>query len=126
MRGEKSLPPFFLEEDMPKYKGTWCRTYYSQGEGVVFAKDDDEAMTELKKLCQHYANKMVHEPEADQYHVRLLEQYACGNCDYIDEKEMMKDLSTHHLYERFQPGDIFTDKECPKCGALCFPSSFLV
>jgi len=45
--------------------------------------------------------------------------YACQDCEtewYENQVEEVKDAS-----ERFAPGDIYTDAQCPSCGALCFP-----
>ena len=44
--------------------------------------------------------------------------YECQNCDYVapySELPKAKDI-----LERMEPGDMFTDVECPACGALCF------
>jgi hypothetical protein len=45
--------------------------------------------------------------------------YACQDCEtefYENQLNPAKDLS-----ERIAPGDVYTDVECPSCGALCFP-----
>lgn len=49
----------------------------------------------------------------------LAELWKCDNCDYTacrGELPMAKDLS-----ERIEPLGKFTDRECPFCGALCYP-----
>lgn len=45
--------------------------------------------------------------------------YECADCGRqapASELPDAKDLSL-----RMEPGDTYTDKECPDCGALCFP-----
>jgi hypothetical protein len=43
----------------------------------------------------------------------------CQNCEFVAEHDSLpeaKDLS-----QRIAPGDPHTDRECPRCGALCYP-----
>lgn len=45
--------------------------------------------------------------------------FVCQNCGHeapYDDLPVAKDIQ-----RRFEPGDIYTDVECPKCGALCYP-----
>jgi hypothetical protein len=43
--------------------------------------------------------------------------YRCQNCDWQGECAVpARDLHKRHL-----PGDVFSDLECPKCGALVHP-----
>ena len=45
--------------------------------------------------------------------------YKCNNCDHVaqrDDMNYVRDLS-----ERFEVGDIYTDRECTQCGALAHP-----
>ena len=46
-------------------------------------------------------------------------RYECDNCGYRANPENLPDAQ--NLYVRLDPGGLYTDKECPKCGALCFP-----
>ena len=46
--------------------------------------------------------------------------YCCANCNHVDDYSELppaKDLTM-----RCAPGDVFSDVECPQCGALCFPA----
>ena len=48
-----------------------------------------------------------------------IEIYECANCGHRDAPDKLpaaKDVS-----QRCEAGDEFSDKECPHCGALCFP-----
>lgn len=47
------------------------------------------------------------------------ELYICGNCGH----NASRDSFTLIPYEagRFEPGDIFSDRECPFCGAIALP-----
>ena len=47
------------------------------------------------------------------------EIYRCANCSFEAEREGLPDAKD--LFLRLEAGGIFTDKECPKCGALAFP-----
>lgn len=50
----------------------------------------------------------------------LAELWKCDNCGFVacrGELPLAKDLS-----ERIEPLGKFTDRECPKCGALCYPT----
>lgn len=40
--------------------------------------------------------------------------YTCQNCDWEGDDPNSVDDS----YQRFEPGDIYTDAQCPECGAL--------
>lgn len=45
--------------------------------------------------------------------------FVCANCDYKGEYDTLpraKDIGQRH-----DPGDTYSDVECPRCGALCFP-----
>jgi hypothetical protein len=47
------------------------------------------------------------------------QMYECQDCESEWHKNQLnpaKDLS-----ERMTPGDVYTDVECPSCGALCYP-----
>lgn len=47
------------------------------------------------------------------------ETYRCNSCGLEDNQyhlELAKDLS-----DRLDPGGPYTDRECPLCGALCYP-----
>lgn len=45
--------------------------------------------------------------------------YKCNNCGHVAPRDEMKDAQD--LLERMEVGDVFTDKECPECGALAHP-----
>jgi len=45
--------------------------------------------------------------------------YECENCAFEGSRESCAEA--RDLWERVTPGDVFTDRECPKCGALAFP-----
>lgn len=45
--------------------------------------------------------------------------YQCANCEHIDEYRALPEA--RDLLERFEPGEIYTDVECPLCSALCYP-----
>jgi hypothetical protein len=47
------------------------------------------------------------------------ELYRCANCSFEADREDLPDAKD--LFIRLEAGGIFTDKECPKCGALAFP-----
>lgn len=47
------------------------------------------------------------------------EKYSCNNCNYTAKESKFDEAKD--LWQRMDPGDTFTDKECPKCGALAFP-----
>lgn len=46
-------------------------------------------------------------------------KYACANCDFTADEDSFKPAK--HLSQRIDPGGIYTDIECPKCGALAYP-----
>lgn len=49
--------------------------------------------------------------------------FVCANCGYKDEYNNLppaKDIEKRH-----DPGDAYSDVECPQCGALCFPDETL-
>lgn len=46
-------------------------------------------------------------------------KFKCANCGFIEEELFLPPAKD--LFRRFEPGDIFTDRECPKCGALALP-----
>lgn len=46
-------------------------------------------------------------------------KYRCDNCEFEDEEDDLPDAK--ELSMRLTPGGKYTDKECPKCHALCFP-----
>ncbi len=45
--------------------------------------------------------------------------YVCGDCGY--EASVQKFPPAQDLLQRLEVGDVFTDKECPECGALSHP-----
>lgn len=45
--------------------------------------------------------------------------YQCQNCDYADEYKNLPPAKDIRM--RTDPGEPYTDVECPECGALCFP-----
>lgn len=45
--------------------------------------------------------------------------YQCNNCEHTDDYRSLP--QARDLLERFEPGETYTDVECPQCGALCFP-----
>ena len=48
-----------------------------------------------------------------------MSKYRCDNCEFEGEE---KDLPlAKDLMSRLSPGECYTDRECPKCGSLCFP-----
>ena len=49
----------------------------------------------------------------------MSELFECGNCGYQADHENLPEAQD--LYDRVDVGGIFTDVECPECGALCFP-----
>lgn len=57
------------------------------------------------------------EPEDEK---ELVDPYVCDNCSYMATAKELPDAKD--LWQRLTPGGIYTDKECPECGALCFPS----
>jgi predicted RNA-binding Zn-ribbon protein involved in translation (DUF1610 family) len=46
--------------------------------------------------------------------------YTCDNCGLTDDEDALPYAKSLSL--RLTPGEAYTDKECPKCGALCFPT----
>lgn len=51
-------------------------------------------------------------------------KYQCANCGHIATRGDCPDVKAAALTQRMDPGDTFTDKECPKCGALAYPIEF--
>ena len=47
--------------------------------------------------------------------------YECANCSHRAAAGDLPDA--RDLSQRLEPGSEFTDRECPHCGALCFPLS---
>lgn len=47
------------------------------------------------------------------------EHYICANCGRKAPRVSFD--PARHLYARLEPGGIFTDVQCTKCGALAFP-----
>lgn len=45
--------------------------------------------------------------------------YACQNCERHGEHDDF--VLARDLTERLEPGDTYTDRECPDCGALAHP-----
>lgn len=45
--------------------------------------------------------------------------YECDNCEHKGQGVELPDA--RDLFQRLEPGGIYTNKECPHCGALCFP-----
>ena len=43
--------------------------------------------------------------------------YACQNCDWTGADS----FEAEDIHLRMQPGDIYTDRSCPECGALVHP-----
>jgi hypothetical protein len=43
--------------------------------------------------------------------------YRCQNCDWQGERA----VPARDLLKRHRPGDVFSDLECPECGALVHP-----
>ena len=105
--------------------GNWPNpTFYDNGKaggwitynGRVWDKDKNEIRVGGCKLASE------HEAEnwKDFKPLPKPELYECANCTLKLKRDLLppaKDLS-----KRFAPGDVYTDKECPRCGALCFPS----
>ena len=48
----------------------------------------------------------------------------CDNCGYTDAYKALP--PAQDLLRRVVVGELFTDKECPKCGALCFPKDKII
>lgn len=47
------------------------------------------------------------------------EPYRCDNCERIAPREIFEEAKD--LSQRIDPGGVYTDKECPDCGALAYP-----
>lgn len=45
---------------------------------------------------------------------------ACANCSWKGPEERAKEAQD--LTMRHEVGSLYSDRECPKCGALCFPT----
>ena len=45
--------------------------------------------------------------------------YRCDNCGHIGGEGELPEA--RDLLQRLEPGGVFTDRECPHCGSLCFP-----
>lgn len=45
--------------------------------------------------------------------------YSCNNCAHVAPRDEMN--AARDLLCRLEVGDVFTDKECPECGALAHP-----
>ena len=49
----------------------------------------------------------------------MMEQmFSCDNCGKVWPESQCNDV--RHLTDRLDYNKPFTDKECPKCGALCY------
>jgi len=62
---------------------------------------------------------MTHEPVGKFSDYNTATAYECGNCQHKDDEDNLPDAK--NLLMRLTPGDTFTNKECPRCGALCLP-----
>lgn len=47
--------------------------------------------------------------------------YRCQNCHHVAERDTLPDAQD--LHQRIDPGEPWTDKECPHCGALAHPTT---
>ena len=47
------------------------------------------------------------------------QMWLCDNCEHTAAYDDLPNATD--LLQRLTPGCVFTDKECPVCGALCFP-----
>jgi hypothetical protein len=47
------------------------------------------------------------------------QRYTCANCTWVGSEAQTVDAPDALL--RHSIGDIFSDRECPECGALCYP-----
>ncbi len=75
-------------------------------------------LCELQSLVQHIEPGDVELLEAAGVEENQ-ETYECDNCDFkalAYQFDEAVDIS-----QRIDPGGIYTDKECPKCGALAYP-----
>lgn len=45
--------------------------------------------------------------------------YQCQNCGHVGLRDAM--VPAKDVTQRIEPGDTYTDRECPKCGALALP-----
>lgn len=45
--------------------------------------------------------------------------YECDSCDRVEQRANLPDADD--LWVRLDPGNPYTDKECPDCGALMYP-----
>jgi hypothetical protein len=46
-------------------------------------------------------------------------KYECQNCGRKAEGAKLPPVDDPQM--RFEPGDVYTDRQCAKCGALCYP-----
>ena len=46
-------------------------------------------------------------------------RFKCENCDFSGQESKFK--PAERLGERLDPGGVYTDRECPECGALAYP-----
>ena len=46
-------------------------------------------------------------------------KYECQNCGRRAEGAKLPPVDDPQM--RFEPGDVYTDRQCAKCGALCYP-----
>ena len=46
-------------------------------------------------------------------------QYQCDNCEFTAPETAFP--AAKNIEMRITPGEIYTDKECPECGALAHP-----
>jgi predicted RNA-binding Zn-ribbon protein involved in translation (DUF1610 family) len=78
---------------------------------------EDELLVEVRGDAS-MSFKEEEEPEDKQEPVN---PYVCDNCGYTAAADDLPEAKD--LWQRLTPGGIYTDKECPECGALCFPKS---
>jgi len=46
--------------------------------------------------------------------------HRCANCNGVFGAEELKDIKD--IFQRIEPGGVVPSGECPKCGALCYPT----
>jgi hypothetical protein len=85
-------------------------------DGHVIEPSDDEWDQESRARCgcegfDGLVRELIHLPEA------AGPVYECQDCGTEWAENQCNEA--RDLLQRLEPGDIYTDKECPSCGALC-------
>jgi len=66
-----------------------------------------------------FHNNQWHFVNSSDFNPVCVTVYECDNCGHLDDVDRLPEAQD--LSMRLSPGGMYTNKECPECGALCFP-----